>query len=249
MKVLFNKLKKVPKVLLVIYILTMIAYLTGYIFLVINLIHLTGIETFWRIILIIVLGLWFIIYFFWNLINLILKKKASFIITTILSIILVVLFGIGSYYIGVINKGISNLTEKAYVTYTANLVTLKDTVIDKDSILGMINSSDDIEGNVLAKELIKKENLTNNKVNTYASYYEMIDDLLNGEVDGIFLNSNYLTIFGEEEGFEKLKDTVVAYTYSKKMENKDTKIVSNKSLTEPFTVLLMGVDSTPEFCS
>ena len=96
MKVLFNKLKKVPKVLLVIYILTMIAYLTGYIFLVINLIHLTGIETFWRIILIIVLGLWFIIYFFWNLINLILKKKASFIIKTILSIILVVLFGIGS---------------------------------------------------------------------------------------------------------------------------------------------------------
>ena len=110
----------------------------------------------------------------------------------------------------------------------------------------MINSSDDIEGNVLAKELIKKENLTNNKVNTYASYYEMIDDLLNGEVDGIFLNSNYLTIFGEEEGFEKLKDTVVAYTYSKKMENKDTKIVSNKSLTEPFTVLLMGVDSTAD---
>ena len=147
----------------------------------------------------------------------------------------------------VIYNGIDNLAESEYVTYTANLVTLKDTEINSKSILGMINSSDDLEGNELAKELIKDKKLTDNKLEYYSSYYEMIYDLLNNRVDGIFLNSNYMTIFGNETGFEELKNTVTYYSYSKKLKNQDTTIVSsNKKLTEPFSVLLMGVDSEKE---
>ena len=62
-----------------------------------------------------------------------------------------------------LNEGMDNLTESEYVTYTSNLVVLNGTNINKDSKLGMINSSDDIEGNEVAKELIKEEKLTDNK--------------------------------------------------------------------------------------
>jgi len=243
MKVLFNKLKKANKAFLVIYLIIFILYFLSYMILVKNLINLVGIETFIRILIISIFGVWLIVYFLWNLINLILKKTVTLTITSILTVIFIAIFSFANYYINIFYTGIDNLVESEYVNYTSNLITLKDTKITDNSKLGMINSSDDIEGNMLAKELIKYEKLNDNEIVDYASYYEMIYDLLNKEIDGIFLTSNYLTIFGNEEGFTELKNTVIAYSYSKKMKNQDTTIVSNKNLTEPFTILLMGVDS------
>ena len=243
MKVLLNKLKKSNKIFLVIYLITFILYLITYILLIKNLMSLSGIETAIRITLIVIFGIWLLVYFLWNLINLILKKHIKIAITTAITIILVIIFSFANYYINVLYTGISNVTESKYITYTTNLVVLNNTKINDKSILGMINNSEDIEGNILAKELIEKEDLTNNEIIEYASYYEMIFDLLNGEIDGIFLNSNYQTIFGSEEAFEGLENTTIAYTYSKEMKNQDTTLVSNKSLKEPFTILLMGVDS------
>ena len=243
MKVLFNKIKKTNKVFLSIYLITFIIYLVTYILLIKNLMSLSGVETTIRIIVIIIFGIWLFVYFLWNLINLILKKHIKISITTAITIILAIIFSFANYYIDILYTGINDITEKKYITYTTNLVVLNNTEITDDSILGMINNSDDIEGNVLAKKLIEKEGLTKNEVVEYSSYYEMIFDLLNGEVDGIFLNPNYQTIFGSEESFEELKNTTVAYKYSEEMENQDTTLVSNKKLTEPFSILLMGVDS------
>lgn len=243
MKVLFNKLKKANKIFLIIYLITFILYLITYILLIKNLMGLSGIETAIRIAVIIIFGIWLIVYFLWNLINLILRKHIKIAITTALTIIFAIIFSFANYYIDILYTGISNITENKYVVYTTNLVVLNGTQITEDSTLGMINNSSDIEGNVLAKELIEKEGLTNNKVVEYSSYYEMIFDLINGEVGGIFLSSNYQTIFGSEEAFAALADTKVAYTYSKEMENQDSTLTNNKSLKEPFTILLMGVDS------
>jgi len=244
MKVLFNKLKKTNKIFLVIFLLTFVLYLINYFIAAYNLLNLAGIETIIRIIVIVLFGIWLFVYLLWNLINLLLKKYVALIITTVITILFTGIFCIGNYYINMLYSGMDNLSESEYVTYTSNLVTLKETKINSKSILGMINSSDDLEGNKLAKELIKDKKLSDNKVEYYSSYYEMIYDLLNKKIDGIFLNSNYMTIFGNESGFEELKNTIIYHSYSKKLKNQDTTIVSsNKKLTEPFSVLLMGVDS------
>ena len=241
MKTLLNKLKKTNKIFLIICFIAFILYLISYILLIKNLMSLSGIETAIRVIVIVIFGIWLLAYFLWNLINLILKKHITTAITTAITIILAIIFSFANYYISMVYTSISNIGEKEYITYTTNLVVLNGTEINEDSILGMINNSDDIEGNKLAKELIEKEELTKNEVTEYSSYYEMISDLLNKEVDGIFLSSNYLTIFGGD--FEGLENTSVAYSYSKEMENQDTTLTSNKKLDEPFTLLLMGVDS------
>ncbi len=245
MKVLFNKIKKANKIFLTIYLITFILYLVNFVFLTLNLLSLSKIETVIRILILVIFGIWGIVYLIWNLVNLILKKHITIAITTAVSIIFVVVFGIVNYYINMLNSNLDNLAEKEYVTYTSNLVVLKGTEINSDSILGMINNSEDIEGNVLAKELIKEHGLDKNEIKDYSSYYEMLYDLLNKEIDGVFLNSNYLTMFSDDE-FAGLKNSEIVYSFSKKMKNKDTKIVSNKSLTEPFTILLMGVDSTQD---
>ena len=243
MKVFINKLKKANKIFLAVYFITLLLYTILYIIFLKNIIHLTGIETAIRTILLIITGIWLIVYALWNLVNVILKKHVILTITTIVSIIFIGIFGFGNYYLKVLYHGIGNLAESEYVLYTSNLVVLNGTTIDNNSKLGMINSTDDIEGNVLAKELIKDKKLDQNEIINYSSYYEMIYDLLNGKVSGIFLTSNYMTIFGSEEDFKGLNNTKVYYTYSKKMKNQDYNIISNKSLTEPFTLLLMGVDS------
>ncbi len=243
MKVLLNKLKRTNKIFLIIYLLTFILYIISYINLTKNLLRLIGIETPIRIIIIIIFGIWLITYFLWNLINIILKKHIKIAITTAITIILTIIFFIVNYYIGIIYTGINNISEEEYITYTTNLITLNTTKINKESTLGMINNSDDIEGNILAKELIEKENLKGNEIIEYSSYYEMIFDLLNKEIDGIFISSNYQTIFGSEESFKDLENTTVIYSYSKKLKNQDSTLVSNKALNEPFTILLMGVDS------
>ena len=190
MKVLFNKLKKTNKIFLIIYLITFIIYLITYILLIKNLMSLSGIETAIRIIVIVIFGIWLLVYFLWNLINLILKKFIKLSITTAITIIFAIVFSFANYYINMLYSGISNIGEKKYIVYTTNLVVLNGTEINDESILGMINNSNDIEGNVLAKELIEKENLTNNEIEEYSSYYEMIFDLLNGKIDGIFLSSN-----------------------------------------------------------
>ena len=109
----------------------------------------------------------------------------------------------------------------------------------------MIDSSDDIEGNILNKKMIEKEKFKNT-IESYDDYSEMLRDLYNGEIDACFVSSNYPIIFGNTDDFSDIESQVkVVKEYSEEMENADSKSLksSKKDLTEPFTMLLMGVDS------
>lgn len=246
MKVLLKKLKKANKLFLVLFIITTLAYIVSFSFLVKSLLSLTGIETTFRITFIIIFSLLIIIYFIWNLINIILKRNKTFIITTILFLILSIIFSFGSFGIDFIYDKIDNFGEKETVIYTTYLIALKDTKITSDSKLGMINDEANLEWNILPKELIKKEKLKND-IKEYDDNFVLLNSLYDKEVDGIFVSSNYLTLYTSEEKFENLNtDTYVVYEYSKELENQDLELATNKTLDEPFSVLIMGVDSTTD---
>ena len=243
MKVLFNKLKKSNKILLTIYLISFIAYLVTFIFFTGSLLSLKGIETFLRIGFIALFALWIIIYFIWNLVNLILKRNKTLIITTIITILLSVVFGFGSYIINNVYNKLEKLTSSNTTVYTTYLISMKDNEIDEDSKLGMIKNKKDVEGHILAKELIKKEKL-DNEIEYYDDYYELLSDLYNNEIDGIFVSSNYVILFASEDAYKNIDtDTKIVYEHSKKMKNQDNIGTTNKKLTEPFSILVMGVDS------
>ena len=243
MKVLFKKLKRANKVELSLYLISVIYYIVSFIFFMIAVLNLKKIETGIRIIMLVFFGMWILYYILANLINLIIKKHHKFMVLMLFTILFSLVFTISSYYINEVYSSLDKFGERDQITYTTNLVTLKDHKFTSNSKVGIIQNKKDIEGYILPKELIKKKNLKNELI-TYNDYYDMLNALFEGEIDGVFLSANYITIFQNEDEYATLdQDTKVVYELSKKMKNQDLELKSDKSLTEPFTILIMGVDS------
>ena len=77
----------------------------------------------------------------------------------------------------------------------------------------------------------------------YDEFIEMINDLYDSKIDAMFISSSYVSMFVTEDGFENIADeTKVIYEKSKKAIKKQN--TTGKTLNEPFTLLIMGVDSS-----
>ncbi len=242
LNVLFRKIKRSNKVALTFYIVTNIFFIISYIFFVRSLLYLVGIETTIRIILFILFFLWFIVYLLFGLSTMLVKKFKKFILLTVIHVIFIVIMFVVSIFITKLYSQIDMLSNQEYTLYTTNLIALSDTTLTDESKLGMISNNDDIEGYILANTLKNKEDLEQEVV-YYDDYYAMLDALYAHEVDAIFVSSNYVILFSSEEAYSNIaNDTKILNTYSEKLKTK-TITNTNKKLTEPFTMLLMGVDS------
>lgn len=173
-------------------------------------------------------------------------------------IILMLLIGgvgiFGAYNVDKVYGALSKVSDTSgYTTYSSSLVTLKDNDAESikdigDSEIGILNDTTSYEGNIIPKEVIEEQKL-DNETKEYSSYIAMIDALNSGEVDYIFLPTNYTVMFGSMEGYEDIADeTKVLLTQTKKVKNEkeESDSTNTKAIAEPFTVLLMGVDSDAE---
>ena len=173
-------------------------------------------------------------------------------------IILMLLIGgvgiFGAYNVDRVYSALSRVSDTSgYTTYSSSLVTLKDNDAESikdigDSEIGILNDTTSYEGNIIPKEVIEEQKL-DNETKEYSSYIAMIDALNSGEVDYIFLPTNYTVMFGSMDGYEDVGDkTKILLTQTKKVKDKDdnSSDANAKAITEPFTVLLMGVDSDEE---
>lgn len=243
MNKVIRKLKKSNLVIRIIYYLVTICYLVSSILFIKSLLNLTGIETGIRIIAIIFFIIYFLLYVFINFLNLLRRKYKGLIISTIFSLLFILIFFIGSYYINYVYSNINNIQESEKITYNIYLITLKDTEFSSESKIGVISDKIDKDNNELSTKLYKKKNLKNEIVE-YNDYIKMLDDLYNNVIDGAIVPGNYDTLFRNEVGFENIVyDTKVIYEYSEKRQNEDLNIVSDKDFSEPLTFLFLGVDS------
>ena len=165
-----------------------------------------------------------------------------------------------------INCAISGLIMYAYgtlssinretVTYSSSLIVASSSEIEdvkdlKDNTIGILSDKTSPEGNIIPNEVIKENNLKDdNKIVKYDDYFTAMADLYAGEVDSIFVPTDYPSMFTSMETYENIKDdTRIILTQEKKMKKASTSNRSSskgKSVTEPFTILLMGVDSAEE---
>ena len=243
MKVLFKKLKKANKVELSLYLISVLYYFITYILFTICILRLKKIETVIRIIMLIFFGLYFIYYVLANLVNLLTKKHHKLYILVTITVIFSLIFTLGTYYINEIYSSLNKFGERSKIEYTTNLITLSETEFNKESTIGIISNKKDIEGYILPKELIKNKKI-NNTLITYNDYFSMMKALYDKKVDAIFVSSNYVMIFQNEDEYLNIaSDTKVINKLTKEMKNQDLELKSEKSLTEPFTLLIMGVDS------
>lgn len=146
---------------------------------------------------------------------------------------------------------------KAYVTYTSDLVVMKDNEAEKvddikDYTIGILKDKDSPDGYIIPREMIKENKLEDdNEIKKYDDYSTMLVDLYAGDVDAIFITDNYVDMFASVSGYEDVgTDTKIILSKNKKMKKSDTSeqevSSAGKSITEPFTMLLMGIDSTDE---
>lgn len=244
MKVFFNKLKRANVVMKIFYFITMIGYWVTYGFFTKSLLSLAGIETVIRFLLIGLFAVFGIIYTIFGLVKMFQNKKVGFIVLTVFTLIFAVIFGFGSYYIDRLYGKLENFTTSDTSTYTTVLLAMSGTEYSNELVIGMVTDEEDRTGYILPLEYMSNEGMENT-IEYYSNYTELLQALYSHEVDAIFITKDYATIYGGEETYQNIAtETTVLKEYSKEMKTEESELlVSTKPLTEPFTVLVMGVDS------
>ena len=141
MKVLINKFKKAQLSTKLVYLTTLGIFLVSYIFLLISILKLTGVETNLRIIGLVALGLILLVYGFIDLLFVLSKKNMLVYFSSLFIIILSGLCIVGSMTINRLLSSFDSLS-KDTVIYTTNLIALNGTeFVNNDTfITGIINN-------------------------------------------------------------------------------------------------------------
>lgn len=183
------------------------------------------------------------------------KKPRKGLFLFILFIYALICFLIGGIIFYVYQK-IDGLNKDS-VTYTSNLLVMSSNEAEaiediSDMKIGILNDKKSPEGYIIPQEIIKENKLNDeNEIKSYDDYTSMLVDMYSNELDAMFVSGSYVSMFSGITGYENIEsDTKVITSKDKKMQKKLTSSVetasSGKDITEPFTILLMGIDSTDE---
>ncbi len=229
-------------------------------FAIYELLLLSSIETLIRFIVIGIIGV-LDLYFITKANRIIkgkIKKKKSVnkgLFITILFIYSIICFLVGGIIFYVYGK-IDSLNKNT-VTYTSKLLVMNNNAAtDIDDInemtIGILDDQKNPEGYIIPQEIIRENKLQDeNEIKKYDDYTSMLVDLYANELDAMFVSGSYVSMFSGITGYENIEmDTKVIISKDKKMKKAATSSIetasSGKSITEPFTILLMGIDSTDE---
>ena len=183
------------------------------------------------------------------------KKRPKGRYLIFLIILSLICAGIGftiSYFYGQIDN-----INKDKITYTSDMLVMswsKANKIEdvKDMKIGILKDKKSPEGYIIPKEIIKDNKLEDdNQIIEYEDYTSMLVDMYSKEIDSIFVPDSYVSMFSGITGYETIDtDTKVIISKDKLMKKAATSKIetasSGKDVTEPFTILLMGIDSTEE---
>lgn len=244
MKDFLKKLESVHWTRKLFYFLTLILYFSCYGLFVSSLLHLEGIEDFIRYLIIGFFAFYGLLFLIFGSKKLFSKKRFGFVFLILFSILFSILFGVASFSIDRIYQKIENFTTKETSTYTSVILSKKDTIFTNESVIGMVTDETDRTGYLLPMEWIKKDNIKN-EIEYYENSLELMEALYKDEVDAIFINKDFPVIFGNDSKYQNIvNETKIQKEYSKEMKTEESELLTTtKSLTEPFTILVLGVDS------
>jgi LCP family protein required for cell wall assembly len=182
------------------------------------------------------------------------RGTASKIILTTITVMMILVYGTGTYYISKATGLLGNVTDFGNeTTTTVQVIALKDSGItsEKDLEGKTVGSLKSIS---LASTQALIQDLSGKGVTFQDKQYDNIQGMVNGlydkEVPAIILNDAYrgnITDLEDEKFKNFSSDTQVVYTYTYKTENKSTTNSVDDITKNPFTVLISGVDSRDGF--
>lgn len=243
---------------IIITILNIITLLTS-IFLIISIYMISGIENTLRYIgMIIIL-----------IINIMLilvtrklfkaNKKSTITISIIISIILIITQILLGYFIQRTYNSLNNMN-KEKITYTSVIATKTDSNIKnintlKDKKIGIVVDETSIDSYIIGLEIIKEQNLeTKNEIKEYTDFSTLIKDLYNKKIDAMIISKNYPSMFKSTSTYKNIeKDTKIIYEKEKTLSKDEIakytgeemkNLNTGDKIDKPFTMLVMGIDST-----
>ena len=186
------------------------------------------------------------------------SKRIGYIIFMVLYTLICLAVALVIFYV---YGKLSNMN-KSQITYSSSLVVMAKNEANeisdiKDYKIGILdkNNKKSPDGYIIPQEMVEKYKLyDDNELIDYGDYQSMITDLYTSEVDAVILPTDYPAMFSSITGYEQIAtDTKIIVSQEKKMRKRDTSEVETEStgklITEPFTILLMGIDSTDEVLS
>lgn len=213
-------------------------------FLIYSMSLLGKIETFYRVMGCLLLILISIILGY-SVIN---NKGKKYIIFSVISVILIVVMFYVSSLVYKAYKGLDNMNKDELV-YTSILISKESYKADliNGKKIGIISDEEDISNYVLANEVIDKYDLNvNNEIVKYNDLISLMSGLVSDEVDLIFVSNDYKARFNLVSGYSDDVKLYEVTTYKKNYKKKEVEKenISKKSeVSEPFTMLLLGIDS------
>lgn len=183
------------------------------------------------------------------------KKKRKGLFLLILFIYSLICFGIGGAIFVIYGK--LDSLNKETVVYTSDLLVMASNEANnindiQDMTIGILSDKKSPEGYIIPREIIKENKLEDsNEIQEYDDYTSMLVDLYANELDAMFVSDSYNSMFSGITGYENIAtDTKVIIKKDKEMKKATTSSIetasAGKAITEPFTILLMGIDSTDE---
>jgi len=186
------------------------------------------------------------------------KKFTAFIIISLLLTFIGIFI---SYFIYRTYNSLDNMN-KNEITYTTAVVTKSDSKIstiddfDKNKI-GIVVDETSIDGYVIGLEIINDEKLEDdNEIVEYTNFSLLVKDLYDDKIDAMIISKNYPSMFKTIEAYKNIEnDTKIIYEKSKTLSKEEiSKYTGDEMLNfntsdkidKPFTVLVMGIDSTTE---
>ena len=185
------------------------------------------------------------------------RYMGRFIGGTIFAVILVAILGFGGFYINKTRTAISDISSvTTEVTQMAVYVKSDDAADSVEATKGYnygILSSLDRENTDGAVEHLKSEFGTDVQTIEYAGLTELADGLLNGEVNAMLLNSAYLSVYEDMDGYTdfgtKVKEvgTVDVETeIQAAAEETPVEPITTASGGKVYTIYLSGIDTRGE---
>ncbi len=183
-------------------------------------------------------------------------KEENKVGTIILTIVALIGLFTGTYF-GYVNTR---------VYHSLNNMTMQDSIISY-SLVTMADSpfteAKDLEGYTIGTLNLTKQEVIDNidqfleeneltdeaEVEKYDSPISMIHDLYDGKVDAIIVGDNYGSLFSEQLGFEDIKnETKILANIETVIQQEELKpgMANTSLIDDPFSILLIGVDSTEQ---
>ena len=186
-------------------------------------------------------------------------KKSKVAISIIICIILIIVQSIVGYFTIRTYSTLSNMN-KSKITYTTVIATKSESKLStiedlNDKKIGIVVDETSIDGYIIGLEIIKEQNLENdNEIVEYTDFSSLVKDLYGSKIDAMIISKNYPSMFKAMDDYKNIdQETKIIYEKSKTLTKDEISKYTGEEMVnfntsdkidKPFTVLVMGIDST-----